>query len=135
MSTPMHETDDRSIGDLVGEATSELSLLLRKEVELAKLEVKQEIRDGAESAKWLGIGAFCGYLAVLLLAFAASWALAEVMPAALGFLIVAVVLGIAAAITLKTGRERLERVDPVPENTVETLKEDVQWLKARKNGR
>ena len=80
MEPTASDVDDRSIGDLVGEATGELSLLLRKEVELAKLELKQEAKDAVDSAKFLGIGAFCGYMAVLLVSFAAAWALAEVMP-------------------------------------------------------
>jgi hypothetical protein len=135
MTTSVFDTDERSIGDLVGEATSELSLLLRKEVELAKLELKQEAKDATESAKYLGVGAFCGYLAALLLSFAAAWALAEVVPIGVAFLIVAVLFGIAAAIALKVGRERLAHVHAVPEETVETLKEDVQWLTSRKNDR
>ena len=134
MEPTASDVDDRSIGDLVGEATGELSLLLRKEVELAKLELKQEAKDAADSAKFLGIGAFCGYMAVLLVSFAAAWALAEVMPIGLAFLIIGLVYGVAAAIALKRGRERLNEVDPIPEKTVETLKEDVEWLKARKNG-
>ena len=78
-------SDERSIGDLVGEATNELSLLVRKEVELAKLEMKEQVARVTDSAKFLGIAAFGGYLAVVLLAFAVAWALAEVMPTGVAF--------------------------------------------------
>ena len=125
--------DNRSIGDLVGEATSEVSQLFRKELELAKLELQQEAKDAVGSAKLLGIGAFCGYLAIVLLSFAAAWALAEIVPIGVGFVIVGAVYGVVAAFMLMQGRQRLARFHAVPEETVETLKEDVQWFKARKN--
>jgi hypothetical protein len=132
--TGYHErSDERSIGALVGEATSELSLLVRKEVELAKLEMKEQGARAADSAKYLGIAAFCGYLAAVLLSFAAAWGLAEVMPASVAFLIVAVVLGVVAGVAFLAGRKRLHELHPIPEETVETLKEDVQWLKSRKS--
>jgi len=67
-----------------------------------------------------------------LLSFAAAWGLAEVMPAGLAFAIVGVLFAAIAGITFMTGRERVKQMHPVPDDTVETLKEDVQWLKARK---
>ena len=127
-------SDERSIGDLVGEATSELSLLVRKEVELAKLEMKEQVARVTDSAKFLGIAAFGGYLAVVLLAFAVAWALAEVMPTGCRVP--------DRGRHLRRGRGRRVpgwskevawRSIPVPEETVETLKEDVQWLKSRKS--
>ena len=126
-------SDERSIGDLVGEATSELSLLVRKEVELAKLEMKEQAARATDSAKFLGIAAFCGYLVAVLLAFAAAWGLAEVMPAGVAFLVVAVIFGMVGGAAFVAGRKRLREIHPVPEETVETLKEDVQWLKSRKS--
>lgn len=125
--------DDRSLGTLVGEAADELSGLVRKEVELAKLELKEELTVATASSKYFGIGAFCGYLAAVLLSFAAAWGLAEVMAAGWAFLIVGVVYAVIAAVAFLTGRQRMREFHPVPEETVETLKEDVQWLKARKN--
>jgi uncharacterized membrane protein YqjE len=126
-------SDGRSIGDLVGAATSELSLLVRKEVELAKLEMKEQGARAADSAKYLGIAAFCGYLTAVLLSVAAAWGLAEAVPAGVAFLIVAVILGVVAGVAFLAGRERIRKLHPVPEATVETLKEDVQWLKSRKS--
>jgi hypothetical protein len=55
------------------------------------------------------------------------------MPTGLAFLIVGVVLGAAAAIALLAGKKRMEGFNPVPEQTVETLKEDVEWARARKS--
>jgi Putative Actinobacterial Holin-X, holin superfamily III len=124
---------DRSLGELVSEMTSELSQLMRQEIELAKTETKAELAKVTDAGKAFGAGAFLGYLAVVLLAFAAAWGLAAVMPTGLAFLIVGVVLGIGAAIAFLAGRKRLEGFTPVPQETVETLKEDVEWAKTRKS--
>src|SRR5438067_1793750 len=113
-------SDDRSLGDLVGEATSELSLLVRKEVELAKLEMEEQLSRATDSAKFFGVGAFCGYLAAVLLSFAAAWGLAEVVPIGVGFLIVGVVYAAVAGIGFVVGRQRVGEFHPVPEETVET---------------
>jgi hypothetical protein len=81
----------------------------------------------------LGAGAFSAYLALLFVSFALAWLLDAVMPTALAFLLVAVVYGIAAAVLLPRGRDRLKAVHPIPEQTADTLKEDVQWAKAQKS--
>jgi uncharacterized membrane protein len=74
-------------------------------------------------------GAFCAYLAVILLSFAAAWGLSEIVPEGLAFLIVGAVYAVAAAVLLPKGKERLSQVRPVPEKTAETVKEDVQWAR------
>jgi uncharacterized membrane protein YqjE len=134
MATRVRETsEDRSIGKLVGEAASEFSGLVRKEIELAKLEMREEVSVATASGKFFGIGALCAYLAVFMLSLAAAWGLAEVMAVGWAFLIVGVVYAVAAAVMLVIGRERMREFQAVPEETVETLKEDVQWLKAQRN--
>jgi hypothetical protein len=133
MATPID--DNRSIGDLLGEATSELSHLFRQEVELAKLELKRDAKEAADSAKFFGIAGGAAFFALLLISFAIAWGLAEIMPIGVAFLIVGVVYAAVAAVTFVSARKRLDDFNAVPEETVETLKEDVQWLKARKNNR
>jgi len=125
--------DDRPIASLVGEAASEVARIVSKEVELAKLEIREETMHVTDAAKIFGIVAGCAYLAVLMLSFAAAWGLAEVMPAGFAFLIVGLIFGIAAAIGFSIARNKAARINPVPEQTVETLKEDVEWLKQRKS--
>jgi uncharacterized membrane protein YqjE len=125
--------EERSIGKLVGEAAGEFSGLVRKEIELAKLELREEVAVATASGKFFGVGALCAYLAVFMLSFAAAWGLAEFMAVGWAFLIVGVVYAAVAAVTLVIGRERMREFQAVPEETVETLKEDVEWLKARKN--
>jgi len=123
---------DRSLGELFGELTSDLSTLMRKEVELARIELKDEISKGARAGEMLGATALAGYMALLLLSFAAAWGLAEVMAAGWAFLIVGAVYAVVAAVLYSKGRAELRRVQMKPEQTIETLKEDVQWAKAQK---
>jgi hypothetical protein len=120
-----------TIGELLGELTGELQALLRAEVELAKIETREELHRATDVGKKIGVAAGAAILAVLLVSFAAAWGLAEVMPAGLAFLIIGVVYAVVAAVFGMQARERLEGVNPMPEQTIETVKEDVQWARTR----
>jgi hypothetical protein len=80
-----------------------------------------------------GAAGVVAFLALILLSFAVAWGLAEVMPAGLAFLIVGLVFGGVAFAVFQIGRDRIQQVDPVPRETVDTIKEDVQWVRARGN--
>jgi hypothetical protein len=125
--------DDRSVGQLLSDVTRELQALVRKELELAKAETKEELQRAGAAGKRFGAAGVAGYLAVVLLSFAAAWALTALMPTGWAFFAVGIVLGLVAAALALQGRRRLQKFHPVPEDTVETLKEDVQWLKSRKS--
>jgi fatty acid desaturase len=129
----MQPTDDRSIGELLSTATADVGRLVRQEIELAKTETKEELRTAARAGAMFGAAAVVGFLALLLALFAAAWGLAEVMPVGVAFLIVALVAGTVAFVAFSVGRERFKEFDPVPQQTAETIKEDVEWLKTRKN--
>lgn len=123
------EVADTSIGDLIGNISNDLSQLFRQEVELAKAEVKQEASKAGKAAGMLGAAGFAGYLVVILLSFALVAALSNVMDPGWAALIVAVIWGIVGAVLYVNGQKKLKTVDPVPHRTVDTLKEDAQWLK------
>lgn len=120
---------ETSLGELIGNISNDLSQLFRQEVELAKVEIKQEAAKAGKAAGMLGGAGFAGYLAVVLLSFAAVFGLANVMDAGWAALLVAVVWAVIGAVLFTTGRSRLKTIDPVPHRTVDTLKEDAQWLK------
>jgi hypothetical protein len=120
---------ETSVGELIGNISNDLSQLFRQEVELAKVEIKQEAGKAGKAAGMLGGAGFAGYLAIVLLSFAAVFGLSNVMDAGWAALIVAVVWGLIGAVLYATGRKRLKTVDPVPRRTVDTIKEDAQWLK------
>ena len=124
---------ERSLGELFADMTGEVSTLMRKEVELAKVELKEEVGRAGKAGGTLGAGAVSGSFALLFASLALAWLLDQAMNTALAFFVVAVLYGIAAAILITRGRQQLKQVDPVPRQTVETLKEDVEWAKAQKS--
>lgn len=123
--------DDRSLGQLFGDLSRDMSGLVRKELELARAEISEEAARAGKAAGVLGGAAGAGLLALLLLSFAAAWGLAEVMPTGVAFLIVGAVYAAVAGVLFISGRNRLRQVRPVPDQTVQTLKEDVQWAKTQ----
>lgn len=124
---------DKSLGQLFGELTQNMGELFRKEVELAKVETKEEVTKAGKAGGMLGAAGVVGYLALILLSFALAWLLDEVMPTPLAFFIVGLVWAIVAGVLYVEGRKRLKQVQPVPQQTVETLKEDVEWAKTQRS--
>ena len=123
------EISETSVGELIGNISNDLSQLFRQEVELAKVELKQEASKAGKAAGMLGAAGFAGYLLVILLSFALVAALSNVMDPGWAALIVAVLWAIVGAVLYANGRKKLKTVDPTPRRTVDTLKEDAQWLK------
>jgi len=119
---------EATLGELFGEMTQNVTTLLRKEIELAKLEAREEA-----SRMRRGVGMFAGagiavWLTLLFLSLALAWLLDQAMNTALAFAIVGVLWGVIGAVLALRGKSEMRNVKPLPE-TVETLKEDVQWAK------
>jgi uncharacterized membrane protein YqjE len=125
------DVEDRSVGDLLGKVTTDLSTLMRKEVELAKVEIKEEATKAGKASGMLAGAGAVGYLVLVFLGLALMFALDSFMPIGWAALITAVLLGIVAAVLFVLGKKQFAQVNPKPEQTVETLKEDVQWAKNR----
>jgi uncharacterized membrane protein YqjE len=122
-------TEERSLSELLSDVTSEIATLFRKEVELARVETSEQVSRAAKAGAMLGAAAVVGFLTLILLAFAAAWGLSEVVPEGVAFLIVGVLFGIVAAVLASVGKKRIASVSPVPDQTVQTLKADVQVAK------
>lgn len=120
---------DEPLGELLRTVTSDLSTLFRQELALAKVEIKEDARQAGKIGGMFGAGAVGALMALLFLSFALAWLLDQVMPRALAFLIVGVVYAVVAAVLFLRGRDQTKQFDPTPEQTIETLKEDVQWAK------
>lgn len=121
--------DDTSLGDLFARLTADLSKLVRDEVELAKVEINETVSNARTAGVSFGAAGVLGLMAFVLLSFAAAWGLAEVVATGVAFLIVGGAYGLVALALVALGRQRLKAVKPVPEQTVETIKEDVAWAK------
>ena len=120
---------DSSVGELMSNVMKDLSTLVRQEMELAKAEVKAEAGKAAKGAGMLGGAGFAGYMVLLFLSIALWQGLANVMDAGWAALIVAVLWAIIGGVLYANGRKKLKDVDPVPHRTVDTIKEDAEWLK------
>ena len=128
-SSPRYEPDE-SVGELVGKGASDIGALISSEVELAKVELREEATRLGRAMGMLGGGARVAWFAALLLSFAAAWGVAELVDSIpLGFLIVGVIYAAVAAVLLVVGRNRMREVHPVPDATIASIKEDIQWLK------
>jgi hypothetical protein len=122
---------DKSLGDLFGDLSQEFAELVRTQTELAKTEIRAQADKAKQAAGAFGGAAVAGYMALLLLSFAAAWGLSEVVPEGIAFLIVGVVYAIVAAVMFVRGRERARALTIVPEQTVDSVKEDIQWAQQK----
>lgn len=119
---------DESLGELVSHLTTDISKLTRQELALAKAELQAEAKKAGKGAGLLGGAAFAGWMLALFVSLTATWALADVMHIAWAALIVAAVWAVVAAILLAVGRKAMREVNPKPDQTVDSLKEDAKWL-------
>ena len=122
---------DKSLGELFGELSQEIGEVLKTQVELAKTEIHTEADKAKRVGSAFGAAAFTGYMAALLLSFALAWGLSEIVPEGVAFLIVGVLYAIAAWILFARGRERAKEVNLIPQDTMQSLKEDVQWARQK----
>jgi uncharacterized membrane protein YqjE len=124
------ELRDRPIGELLKDLASEMTTLLRQEIELAKTEFAEKGRKAGPGFGMWGAAGVVGLLALGALTAFFILALDGVMPNWLAALVVAAVYGAIAAVLYLSGKQRVEEAGPAkPEKTIETLKEDVEWAK------
>ncbi|MFF8674173.1 phage holin family protein [Streptomyces sp. NPDC015242] len=121
--------EDASMGELLSTVTSDVQHLLHQEVELAKAEIREEATKAGKAAGMFGGAGFAGYMVAVLLTLAAMFGLANVMDLAWAALIVTAVWAVIGLILYSRGRARMRTVSPKPTQTMETLKEDVQWAR------
>jgi len=129
--TQEEDVSQRSVGSLISEVTTDLSTLMRQELDLAKAEMKEEAAKTGKAAGMLGGAGFAGYLVPLFLSLALWAALANGMDEGWAALIVAAIWAVVGAVLYVTGRKKLREVQPKPERTVDTLKEVPDALKGR----
>ena len=134
MASP-DQTDlrDRPIGDLLKQLSQDTATLVRKELGLAKAEMAQRGKKAGLGAGMFGAAGIVAFLALGALTACFILALAEVMDPWQAALIVALVYAAIAGVLALVGRERVqEAAPPVPQQTVDTVKEDVQWAKTQR---
>src|SRR3954464_13019838 len=130
-------SSDESIADLMRRLSEQTTELVRKEIELAKAELQVKGKKAGIGAGMFGGAGVFGFYAFGALTAAAILALATAVAGWLAALIVAVVYGAIAGVLALTGKNKVQQATPAaPERTVETVKEDVEWVKqSAKSGR
>jgi uncharacterized membrane protein YqjE len=123
---------ERPIGELLKQLSEETTRLVHQELELAKAELTQKGRQAGQGAGLFGAAGTLGFLALAALTTCFILALDAAMPAWLAALLVAVAYGAVAAVLAVRGRAKVRQATPpVPEQTIETVKEDVEWAKTQ----
>jgi uncharacterized membrane protein YqjE len=126
------ELRERSLPELMKQLAEGTTTLVRQEIELAKVELSDKGRTAGQAAGMFGAAAAIALLAGGALTACIILLLNFVMDAWLAALIVAVVYAIVAGVLGRRGKERLDAAGPpVPQQTVETVKEDVEWAKTQ----
>ena len=121
--------EERSLGDLFSDLANDTGTLIRQEVALAQVELTKKATSVGKNVGYLAVGGAVAYAAVLAILAAVIIGLSYFIPAWAAALIVGVVVGIAAYMMISSALAALKRTDLAPRETVETLKEDAQWLK------
>ena len=126
------ELRDRSIGDLLKQLSQETTTLVRKELELAKAELAEKGKQAGIGAGMFGGAGVAGLLALGSLTACLIALLATAMEVWIAALIVTVLWSVIAGVLALIGRNKVQEATPPVEQTVETIKEDVQWAKTQK---
>lgn len=122
------KADATSLGDLLGEVTRDMSTLMRQEVELAKVELKQSATRAGKGSGMLAGAGVAGHFVLLFLSLALWWALGNIMGLGWSGVVVAVIWGIVAAVLAALGRKEINAIKGMPQ-TAETLQEIPPTLK------
>jgi len=122
--------DDRSIGDLFADLTRDMTTLVRQEVALATTEMSQKASMVGRDIGFLAIGGAVAYAGFLALVAALIIGLGQLgIPWWLSALLVGLVVAAAGYFLIQRGLDALKRVNLAPRQTIETIKEDVEWAK------
>ena len=125
------DAQDRGLGELVKDLASQTSTLVRQEIQLAQAEVTQRGKLAGKGAGMLAGGAVAGLLGLGAFTALLVIALDGALPLWLAALIVTVLWRVVAGVLAQAGKQALKDSTPPAPQTVETVKEDIQWAKTR----
>ena len=123
------QKEERSLGDLFSELAAETGTLIRQEVALEQVELTAKALRVGKNVGYLAAGGAVAYASVLAILAGVIIGLSYFMPAWLAALLVGAVVGIAAFAMVSSALAELKKTNLAPEETVESIKEDAQWLK------
>lgn len=122
--------DERSLGDLFGDLSRQLTTLIRQEIDLARTEMTAKATSAGRDAALIGAGGALAYGGALVLLGAVVLVLIQLgLDAWLSALIVGIVAVAIGAVLIDRGRSHLSQVDLAPERAIETAKDEAAWAK------
>ena len=121
----------RSIADVLQDILANVQTIIRSEVRLAKTEITEEATKAGKAAGMLAGGAVAALFTAWLLLLTILFALATVIPIWSAALLLFVILAVVTAVLLTAGKKRFTAVHAAPEKTIETMKENVEWVKSQ----
>lgn len=122
---------DRSATDVLKDIVGNLQEIVRSEVRLARAEVREETGKFLSASQMLVIGAVLGIYGLGFLLWSLTYGLTSVMPSWAAALVVGLALAIIAGVMMMSGRGRLKDATPKPEKTIDTMKENIEWMKGQ----
>ncbi|MBQ1029405.1 phage holin family protein [Micromonospora sp. SD19] len=131
MSAPEKERTQASVGELIGDVSRDMSTLVRKEIELAKAELREEAAQAGKAGGMFGGAGLAGFLAVLFVSYALWWGLSNTMDQGWAALIVAVLWAAVAGGLFINARTQLKRARAVLPRTKQTARELPDALRGR----
>ncbi len=123
------QDSEPTLGDLFTSLTSDLTTLVRKELELARTETLEKITSVTRNVVMMVAGGLVAYAGLIALLMAAIFLLNRALSLWVSALLVGIVVIIIGAVLLAVGRRRLNSMTVVPEKTVESMKENTEWAK------
>ncbi len=121
--------EEQTLGELFAALARDTTTLVRQEIDLARTELTQKISGLGTDVGRLGIGAAVAYAGFLALVAGVILALGEIIPVWASALIVGLIVLGAGYALIQRARDALKRADLTPRETIETLKEDREWVK------
>jgi uncharacterized membrane protein YqjE len=129
---PVNDERERPTGDLLKQLSDQTTTLVKQEIELAKLELQEKGKKAGVGAGMFGGAGALGLYALGALTATIILALATFLPGWVAALIVTVVYGAIAGVLALRGKAEVKKATPpVPEQALETTKEDARWVKSK----
>jgi uncharacterized membrane protein YqjE len=120
---------ERAVSDVLQDILRNLQEMVRSEVRLAKVEIREEARRAVSSGIWIGAGLVGALSAWIFLLWTVAYLLATRMSMWTATLVVAVVMACIGSVLIIGGFRRVKRLQPIPQRTVDSVKENLEWMK------
>jgi hypothetical protein len=120
---------ERSVADVLQDILRNVQEIVRSEVRLAKVEIRDEARRALSSGIWIAGGVVGALSAWMFLLWTIAYLLATRMSMWVATLVVAVVMACVASLLIFGGIRRVKQIQPIPERTVGSVKENLEWMK------